>query len=81
MLLDEPTRGIDVGAKQEIYHIIRELVKEGCSAIIFSSELPEIFCLCDRIGLLYEGEIKGFMNNDEMIDSQKIMHIVTGGTV
>jgi ABC-type sugar transport system ATPase subunit len=81
LLLDEPTRGIDVGAKQEIYHIIRELVKDGCSVIIFSSELPEICCLCDRIGLLYEGEIKGFMNNDEMIDSQKIMHIVTGGTL
>jgi ABC-type sugar transport system ATPase subunit len=81
LLLDEPTRGIDVGAKQEIYHIIRELVKEGCSAVIFSSELPEIFCLCDRIGLLYEGEIKGFLNNDENIDSQEIMHIVTGGAV
>lgn len=81
LLLDEPTRGIDVGAKQEIYHIIRDLVKQGCSAIIFSSELTEICCLCDRIGLLYEGEIKGFINNDEMLDSQNIMHIVTGGTV
>ena len=80
LLLDEPTRGIDVGAKQEIYHIIRELVKEGCSAIIFSSELPEIFCLCDRIGLLYEGEIKGFIDNDDRVDSHEIMHIVTGGT-
>lgn len=81
LLLDEPTRGIDVGAKQEIYNIIRKLVKQGCSAIIFSSELTEICCLCDRIGLLYEGEIKGFMNNDEMMDSQNIMHIVTGGTL
>lgn len=81
LLLDEPTRGIDVGAKQEIYNIIRKLVKSGCSAIIFSSELTEICCLCDRIGLLYEGEIKGFMNNDEMMDSQNIMNIVTGGTL
>jgi ABC-type sugar transport system ATPase subunit len=81
LLLDEPTRGIDVGAKQEIYTIIRKLVKQGCSAIIFSSELSEICCLCDRIGLLYEGEIKGFINNDEMLDSQKIMHIATGGNV
>lgn len=81
LLLDEPTRGIDVGAKQEIYNIIRKLAKEGCSAIIFSSELTEICCLCDRIGLLYEGELKGFMNNEEMMDSQNIMHIVTGGTL
>lgn len=81
LLLDEPTRGIDVGAKQEIYNIIRKLAREGCSAIIFSSELTEICCLCDRIGLLYEGEIKGFLNNDEMVDSQNIMHIVTGGTL
>jgi ribose transport system ATP-binding protein len=81
MLLDEPTRGIDVGAKQEIYNIIRKLAKSGCSAIIFSSELAEICCLCDRIGLLYEGELKGFVNNQEMLDSQNIMHIVTGGTL
>ncbi len=81
LLLDEPTRGIDVGAKQEIYHIIRELVREGCSAIIFSSELPEIFCLCDRIGLLYEGELRGLIDNDDRIDSHEIMHIVTGGAV
>lgn len=79
LLLDEPTRGVDVGAKQEIYSIIRKLVKEGCSAIVFSSELAEICCLCDRIVLLYEGEIKGFLNNDAMLDSQNILHVVTGG--
>lgn len=81
LLLDEPTRGIDVGAKQEIYNIVRKLAKSGCSAIIFSSELAEICCLCDRIGLLYEGELRGFVNNAEMLDSQNIMHIVTGGTL
>ena len=81
MLLDEPTRGIDVGAKQEIYNLIRGLAKSGCSAIIFSSELAEICCLCDRIGLLYEGELKVFVNNKEMLDSENIMHIVTGGAL
>lgn len=80
LLLDEPTRGIDVGAKQEIYNIIRKLARDGCSAIIFSNELTEICCLCDRIGLLFEGEIRGFVNNNEMLDSQNIMHIVTGGS-
>ena len=79
LLLDEPTRGVDVGAKQEIYAIIRKLVKEGCSAIVFSSELPEILGLCDRIGLLYEGELKAMIPNGDNVDSQEIMHIVTGG--
>ncbi len=79
LLLDEPTRGVDVGAKQEIYAIIRQLVAQGCSAIVFSSELPEILGLCDRIGLLYDGELKTIMPNNSDIDSQEIMHIVTGG--
>ncbi len=79
LLLDEPTRGVDVGAKQEIYAIIRQLVKEGCSVIVFSSELPEILGLCDRIGLLYEGALKTVIPNGDDVDSQAIMHIVTGG--
>ena len=79
LLLDEPTRGVDVGAKQEIYHIIRDLVRGGCSAIIFSSELPEILGLADRIGLLFEGHIVEFLENDAKPDSGYIMNIVTGG--
>jgi ABC-type sugar transport system ATPase subunit len=79
LLLDEPTRGVDVGAKQEIYHIIRKLVQEGCSAIVFSSELPEILGLCDRIGLLFDGRIVEFLKNDKDIDSHHILNIVTGG--
>ncbi|WP_066645233.1 sugar ABC transporter ATP-binding protein [Christensenella timonensis] len=79
LLLDEPTRGVDVGAKQEIYQIIRKMVKDGCSAVVFSSELPEILGLCDRIVLLFDGEVKAVMNNDETLKTQEIMHIVTGG--
>lgn len=79
LLLDEPTRGVDVGAKQEIYQIIRELSQKGCSVIVFSSELPEILGLCDRIGLLYDGEIKTFMQNDESVETRYIMQVVTGG--
>lgn len=79
LLLDEPTRGVDVGAKQEIYSIIRNLVNEGCSAIVFSSELPEILGLCDRIGLLFDGRIIKFIDNDKNVDTQEIMHLVTGG--
>jgi ribose transport system ATP-binding protein len=79
LILDEPTRGIDVGAKAEIYSIIRELAKEGKTILFFSSELPEILHSCDRIVLLYEGDIKAEMRNREGIDVQDIMHIVTGG--
>ena len=79
LLLDEPTRGIDVGAKEEIHNIIRELARSGTSVIVFSSELPEILNLCDRIVLLYEGRIKKVLQNGSGVDSQMIMHIVTGG--
>ncbi len=79
LLLDEPTRGVDVGAKQEIYSIVRELSQQGRSVIVFSSELPEIINLCDRIILLYEGEVKAVLQNGEDIDSREILHLVTGG--
>jgi ribose transport system ATP-binding protein len=81
LILDEPTRGIDVGAKAEIYSIIRGLAKEGKTILFFSSELPEILHSCDRIFLLYEGDIKAELRNGEGIDTQDIMHIVTGGDV
>ena len=58
LMLDEPTRGIDVGAKSEIYGIIRQLSAEGKSIMIFSSELPEIINICDTIYLLYDGSLK-----------------------
>lgn len=79
LMLDEPTRGIDIGAKSEIYTIIRNLRKEGKSVMIFSSELTEIINLCDRIYLLYDGEIRKCIDNGGDIDTQKIIHIVTGG--
>jgi ribose transport system ATP-binding protein len=79
LMLDEPTRGIDVGAKSEIYSIIRQLSKEGKSIMIFSSELPEIMNICDTIYLLFDGNLKDTMRNGGDIDSEKIIHIVTGG--
>lgn len=79
LMLDEPTRGIDVGAKSEIYHIIRQLAEEGKSILIFSSELPEIVNICDTIYLLYEGNMKASFQNGTDIDSEMIIHTVTGG--
>ena len=78
LLMDEPTKGIDVGAKKEIHNIVRDLSKQRTSIIIFSSELEEIVNLCDRIILLFGGEIKKVLTNNA-IDNEEIMHIVTGG--
>ncbi|MCX6031034.1 MAG: sugar ABC transporter ATP-binding protein [Chloroflexi bacterium] len=79
LMLDEPTRGIDVGAKSEIYGIIRRLSREGKSIMIFSSELPEVMNICDSIYLLYDGSLKATLRNGCDCDSEKIIHIVTGG--
>lgn len=79
LLLDEPTRGVDVGAKQEIFSIIRELANQGNSVIVFSSELHEVLNQCDRICLLFDGELKKIITNNEEIDQHMIMNIVTGG--
>jgi ribose transport system ATP-binding protein len=79
LMLDEPTRGIDVGAKSEIYSLIRRLSKEGKTILIFSSELPEIMNICDSIYLLYDGSLKSTLRNGCDVDSEKILHIVTGG--
>jgi ribose transport system ATP-binding protein len=79
LMLDEPSRGVDVGAKEEIHNIIRQLSNDGTSIIIFSSELSEIVNLSDRIYLLYDGELKSEIINGVDIDSENIIHVVTGG--
>ena len=72
LILDEPTRGIDVGAKYEIYCIINQLVAEGKSVIMISSELPEILGMCDRIYVMNEGKIDGFGTHEELLESNEI---------
>jgi ribose transport system ATP-binding protein len=79
LLLDEPTRGVDVGAKSEIYQIIRELAEEGKSILIFSSELPEIVNICDSIYLMFEGDMKCKLENGPDIDSESILHTAACG--
>lgn len=63
LILDEPTRGIDVGAKYEIYSYIFSIVESGCSVILISSELPEILGLSDRVIVMHEGQIKASLDN------------------
>ena len=79
LLLDEPTRGVDVGAKTEIYDIIRSLAGEGKSVAVFSSELEEVLGICDRIFLLYSGSLKSEIINKADVDVSHILNIVTGG--
>lgn len=77
LILDEPTRGIDVGAKYEIYCIINDMVKNGKSVIIISSEMPEIMGMCDRIYVMNEGEIVGEFSKEE-VTQEKIMEAIVG---
>ena len=65
LLLDEPTRGIDVGAKYEIYTIINKLAAEGRAVLMISSELPELLGMCDRIYVINEGEVAGCLKKEE----------------
>ena len=76
LLMDEPTRGIDIGAKKEIHDIIRNLSSKGVTVVVFSSELNEIKNLCDRVYILREGKILNAFNNNEINDEQ-IMHFIT----
>jgi len=74
-ILDEPTRGIDVGAKFEIYQVIQELVKRGVAVILISSELPEIMNLCHRVGLVRDFSIIHDISTDEITEDQILMKL------
>ena len=76
LILDEPTRGIDVGAKYEIYCIINQLVAEGKSVVMISSELPEILGMCDRIYVMNEGKIVGELAGSEATQELIMSHIL-----
>ncbi|MFT3849710.1 MAG: sugar ABC transporter ATP-binding protein [Propionivibrio sp.] len=76
LLLDEPTRGVDVGAKSEIYHIINELAATGVAIVVISSELPEVIGICDRVVVMREGVITGECTGDD-INQEKIMTLAT----
>ena len=80
LILDEPTRGIDVGAKYEIHKIIGELAKKGLAIIMISSELPEILGMSDRILVMHRGEIRGELLRKEA-NQEKIMAFATGGNI
>ena len=77
LILDEPTRGIDVSAKSEIYHFVQKLIQQGLSVIVISSELEEIIGLCNRALIMCEGKINGELS-DEHLNEEEIMYLATG---
>jgi ribose transport system ATP-binding protein len=80
LILDEPTRGIDVGAKAEVYSIMNDLVEQGIGIIMISSEMPEILAISDRILVMYEGRIMGELTREEATQ-ERIMTLASGQTL
>ncbi len=80
LLFDNPTQGIDIGSKFEIYHLILELAKAGKAIIVFSSEFPEIYKVADRCIVLYQGKINAILSRNELSE-QAIMHYSTGANL
>ncbi|WP_027953928.1 sugar ABC transporter ATP-binding protein [Halobacillus kuroshimensis] len=80
LILDEPTRGVDVGAKREIYQLMNELTDRGVAILMVSSELPEVLGMSDRILVVHEGTIAGELDRSEATQ-EKIMTFATGGNV
>lgn len=80
LIFDEPTAGIDVGVKYEIYNIINRLAAEGIGVIVISSQLPELLGICNRIGVMCEGKLAGILSREEATQ-EKVMTLATGGHV
>ncbi len=78
LIFDEPTRGIDVGAKAEIYGLIRQLSAQGVAVIVISSEMEEVLNLSDRIAVMHEGRITGILSRDQC-NEEAVMRLATGG--
>ena len=78
LIIDEPTRGVDIGAKSDIYAILKDLAAQGMGIIIVSSEIPEIMGVCDTIYVMREGKLTGTMSADEATE-EKIGYYSTIG--
>ena len=77
LMLDEPTRGVDVGAKAEIYRLLLGAAKDGIGILVSSSETPELRLLCDRIGVMFRGRIVAWLSPDEATEA-RIAHFAGG---
>jgi ribose transport system ATP-binding protein len=77
IIMDEPTRGIDVGAKSEIHRLLRELANQGIGVIMISSELPEVIGMCDRVLVMHEGRQCDIISDDQ-ITEERIIQLASG---
>ena len=80
LILDEPTRGVDIGAKKEIYDVINQMAAKGVAVIMVSSELPEVLGMSDRIMVVHEGKVTGIIDAADA-DQAKVMTLATGGSL
>jgi ribose transport system ATP-binding protein len=80
MILDEPTRGIDVGAKAEIYRLMRGLAEQGAVILMISSDMEEVLNVSDRVALMHEGRITGALDRPDCSE-ENIMQLAMGRTV
>ena len=76
LLLDEPTRGVDVGAKQEIYRLMEQLVEQGTAILCVSSEMEEVLGVSDRVLVMQEGRLAGELGRSELSE-EAVMHLAT----
>ena len=80
LLLDEPTRGIDIGAKQEIYGLMENLAQSGVAILFVSSEMEEVLGMSDRALVMHEGRLSGELSRDQLSE-EVIMQLATGGQI
>ena len=76
LILDEPTRGVDIGAKADVHAQIRELANQGVAVILVSSDLLELIALCDRVGVMRKGQLAGTILREELSE-QSLMELAT----
>ena len=76
LILDEPTHGVDMGAKAEIYGHIRRLAHAGVGILLISSEMPELITLCDRVVVMYHGEVRGILSGEAINEESIMAHAV-----
>ena len=80
MILDEPTQGVDVGAKAEIHRLMGELAQRGLAIVLISSELPEVLGMSDRVAVMHDGTIQGTLNRGEMTQ-ERVLELALGHAI
>jgi ribose transport system ATP-binding protein len=80
LILDEPTRGIDVGSKSDIYGLLRALADSGVAILMISSDMEEVIGVCDRIAVMHEGRINGLLERPGFSE-QNVLRLAVGGTL